>query len=200
MKTREIAMDQEKEIRERWFKDHNGLYSQHRTEDGHILERLIWKKADTGIYSINYHCERGTLTVWGDLGSAVYRWGGRECDILWIGGCNLDYFASKCDASESGRHYVTWNGEKARERAIEWFKDYEMEDKRADFLDSEGNCAIESKDEWREWLHENGRDYFGDEWYDGPPGWGEETHMRCHAHLIGLKMWREQTLKNDPKN
>lgn len=41
-------------------------------------------------------------------------------DFQWLSGLNLDYFASKCTASESGVGYKCWNPDKARDM-VEWY-------------------------------------------------------------------------------
>ena len=52
------------------------------------------------------------LTVQGDFDDAVYKWN-QNLNFDWLSGLNLDYFASKCQASEYGIGYKHWDKETA---------------------------------------------------------------------------------------
>jgi len=79
------------------------------------------------------------LTVQGDYGDAVYFWSGKgTLTFEWLSGLSLDYFAGKCQASEYGSGFKSWDSDKARdylEECIIWDKveenwDHEIETER----------------------------------------------------------------------
>ena len=93
-----------------WFKDHVATFSTFKDENGNTIEKLIWKKPDSGICMVNYTLFGRYLIVTGDLGHAIYSWG-QNINFKWVSECDLGYFAAKCDASENGRLYKDWDSE-----------------------------------------------------------------------------------------
>lgn len=184
--------DERKAKIERWFSDHEA--TPEREADG--LVSLDWRKRDgSSFYFTRYVLDRydGVLTAYGDLGDAIYRWGawGREggYSFEWIAGLSLDYFASKCCASEEGRKYVDFDADVLR-RSIEEAAGDALADGAAfdPALVAEALDNAWGRDTWHRWLEDEGHRLFGSEWYDGPPEWGDVTAMRCQAHLVGLQM------------
>lgn len=100
-------MNVEDIIRIEWFSKHVASVEQH----GNI-QKVIWKRPDTGIYSVYYLISGRHLFVYGDIGDAVYVWGS-PINLEFLANLSLSYFASKCQASEHGRGYVSWDGDKA---------------------------------------------------------------------------------------
>ena len=194
--------ENEKMIREEWFKDHVvAPYTDPR-------EVIVWRSPNSIFYLVKYVLVGGALIVLGDLGEAIYRWYTSDIDFRWISGCELGYFASKCEASEVGKQFVEWN----RDVAISSFEeivdnelaDYTAADRgeaRAQFeemlaLTNPWRSLKEGKHEWYAWIERNGYEVFG----DVSDGWlhkvGEVIHLRCQAHLIGLKMAMEWLSKH----
>lgn len=131
----------------------------------------------------------GLLIVTGDLGDAIYQWSDR-ISVTFLAGCNLDYFASKCLASEHGRGYA--------ERS--------MELARLEFADRMRWLQEEPEDDSERQAVDAAADF--DDWSDDPEGYAREIYeeggdseltriyaelgmapsLRCRAHLVGLKM------------
>ena len=184
----------EKIIREEWFKDHQVLehdligYSKGRSP----IETLIWGKPGTIHYKIFYTLinRHGVLSVYGDLGEAVYRWYGNT----WLEGIarfNLDYFHGKTTASELGRVGINydWDEGIARKSIFEHFKE-EMDCKGyKKFLDSYLAETLHNKNEFIAELNAGGyHDIFGQDYWEWLYGVGDHIPIRTQAHLIGIKM------------
>lgn len=188
----------ENEMRTSWFKDHVAAYKVFKAEDGEIIEFLRWGKPNSSTFSVTYMFRFGFLFVYGDLGEAVYQWHPSIGTLRNIAGCNLDYFAGKCSASENGRGYKSWDEDSARESILDHMMDKASydEDKTFDALSEEfrelgGWEAIHSEYSWIKWLEDNGFNFFGDEYFEYG-GIGMEIDSRCRSHLVGLKMAFEQ--------
>jgi hypothetical protein len=178
-----------------WFKNHVATYEEITTPKGINIEILTWRQPESSIYFIRYIKNRGTLSVSGDVGDAIYQWhhsiGSMEC----IAGLEVDYFASKCMASENGRGYKEWNEDEAKKDIEDYITECEKEwddeekalDIREKFAILDGNEALSSMGEWHAWLHENGYEFFGDDYYEFG-NIGTVVDMRCHSHLYGLKL------------
>lgn len=172
------------------------------------IDILVFERPNTGIYRMVYTKVADTLFVGGDVGEAAYRWPGAnpaEIDLRWISRCDLGYFFSKCVASEEGRRFTQWNGDQARERlhdsmrqqfGIEpadvdageeavWPEEYE--ELRRKFDESGGDEALEFRDEWNMWLATNGYDVLGED-VGHLAGVGDDVHIRCVFHLLGLRL------------
>lgn len=118
--------EQEKQIRENWFKDHVATIESFGSMFGEKdLWRIKWNKPGTGIYSSRYLIDhnRGVLSVYGDVGEAVYQWGD-FIDIDFLSGIDLHYFCSKCRASSCGKNGKVWD----RDKAISYLRYFLKED------------------------------------------------------------------------
>lgn len=109
---------EDKRIREQWFKDHVPEFFVY--GDGSFL-KIKWRKPETWNYAVVYLIDKrmGHLCVFGDLGEAVYQWN-PPIDIDFLGGLDLSYFDSKCQASSCGERGKTWN----EEVAVTYIKEY----------------------------------------------------------------------------
>lgn len=154
------------------------------------IEILHWRKSGTSINAIRYELAGGLLIVTGDLGDAVYQWSER-ISVPFVAGCNLDYFASKCLASEHGRGYRRRCDHLARVEFADRMRDIEddpeaYEDERA---------AVEFSGDFHDWTDDPQgyvREIY-DRTGDGElaavyADFGMAVSLRCRAHLIGLKM------------
>jgi len=120
----------EKEIKIR-FKNHRAVF----TQQGD-LQIVNWGKERTSIDKITYVYHPlgegfpSCLYVRGDLGDAIYRFnaGYKTLALNWVKEINIDYFASKCEASPVGRGYKIWDREKAKEDIDDWVK-FKLESK-----------------------------------------------------------------------
>lgn len=139
------------------------------------IKILKWADPKTSTYSIKYIIDNNVLFVSGDLGFAVYRW--TSCvDFEWLADLSIDYFCSKCEASEKGHKYFEWEN----------------------FRTSRGMSEIENKEGWIEWCCEEGEEVFQTtDYWEWAYDIGDVIHIRCHYHLIGLKMAMEQLKKRD---
>jgi hypothetical protein len=185
---KEYYAEQERMIREDWFGEHEvKILAQ---EDK--LTHIRWGKPGTSVYAAYYVVlhKHGTLMVYGDIGEAVYRWGD-TINLHFLAGCSLEYFAGKCQASERGRGYKSWNSDKAK-----WFLDdfikEEVEPISEDVI-HEASEAVHYQESWQNFLGTDeaesllGRDAW--EYADI----GMEPDLRCVGHLIGLRMIHERT-------
>lgn len=175
-----------------WFRDHRATFATHGEEDitNYPIETLAWKKPDSGNCMIRYVIQGSVLMVWGDLESAVYRWGSR---ITWefLAGCDIQYFAGKCEASPKGRTYEDYDEQQAladfddriRQRDEEGYQALD-----AQLVEDARRAIRYGKDEWHEWMRANGSDLFGPDWYEVLPYLGMDTALTCAAHLTGIKM------------
>jgi len=78
---------------------------------GNHGEVIVWKAPNTNVNSLIYVIFGRYLSVFGDLGDAVYAWSS-NINVAFLAGCNVDYFEGKCQASPYGRHFQSWNGER----------------------------------------------------------------------------------------
>lgn len=169
----------------RWFRDHRATFW-----DAPTVKTLAWKKPDSQNCAIWYVIQGGTLMVWGDLESAVYRWSG-EISWKFLAGCGLDYFESKCEASPKGRDYEDYDNRRAVADFEEWLTREAEESEKvpdAELVADARRVLHYSEDEWRAWLVENGYDLFGGSWYEFAPLFGKAIAMTCAAHLGGIRM------------
>ncbi len=157
--------------------------------DEHMIQ---WKKPGTGNNSVVYLLHRNLLFVGGDLGSAVYCWS--QCITLdFLAGCNLDYFAGKCEASEVGRSFNEWDGDTAERRMRERFAEegYYAEGTRTKFEAAGGWGFLYSRDEWHMWMSGDGDSVFGEQYYElGIVG--ERLNGRCILHWLGIVLATKQ--------
>lgn len=191
---------------------------------GRSTEFLTWKRPNSSIYSVYYEYYNGLLVVHGDLGDAIYQWHRDIGDLEDVSKVELDYFASKCLASEVGREYVEWDRQKAKRRVLELIRDCvgeyieielpdddnefnntaqymrttddEFNELHYKFINERGYDALNSREEWIQWLDFNGYEVFGDDCFEYA-NIGNKINLRCQAHLIGLKMAFEQIRKPD---
>ncbi|MHA1470165.1 MAG: hypothetical protein ACTSSP_06330 [Candidatus Asgardarchaeia archaeon] len=213
-KGRKMKREEENKQIEGWFKDHEAQYFSY-SDNGPSMEMLVWAKPGTGVYKVAYARIYNTLFVTGDLGSAVYRWSG-EISLRSISSkFSLDYFASKCEASEHGRGYTMWDPDEALQyvkehlseaasaddcfkctcppetdtcRCIEDYADKKWEE----FQDESGEYAVCHKEEWLVWCRQHGNKILGNYYYEWAGSVGEKIDIRCNSHLIGLKMAMKQ--------
>jgi hypothetical protein len=191
----------EKNFREDWFKDHVAAHIKFsglpQAAPGITLmrrEELVWSKPGSGINRVDYIQRAGRLFVCGDLGEAVYGWRQAASPLKWIAGLDYDYFAGKCEASETGRGFKDWDCDTAT-RALGALHDGGQFDQQELAKISEclqdypcDGTPIDSRDEWYSFLRQHADECLGDAWCEWAPQIGEVIHPRCMAHLYGLKM------------
>ncbi len=188
MTTRQFRQQQVERATE-WFSKHRAEYAVGDV-GGVVVERLKWKAPGTRNYRCDYACVGGVqLFVAGDIGEAVYLAGAK--DLAWWARCHVDYFAGKCEASEHGKGYKSWDDDEAMQRLDEELK--RMADERDELYDEDNaegaRMAIrEGRGEWESWMRTNASDLFGDEWWDFVPNFGVTVDSRCVGHLVGLKL------------
>lgn len=166
-------------------------FKNHVVEQEHESE-IVWATPGTGTNRVVYRLMVGSLFVSGDLGHAIYQW---TQPISWpfLAGLELDYFASKCEASEVGRNYETWTLETAQARLVElvndWRREIEEEGGAAamqlkELIDPSIQGALTTHEEWTAWVmsDEKRRERF---WELGAIGM--DIHARCVLHLEGIK-------------
>lgn len=187
-------------IRNHWFNEHvprHAVMSDMAAHDLGDIQLLDWRKPGTGIYGVRYILDGGKLMVTGDLGEAVYVWGG-TLTFQSIANMDASYFHSKCEASELGRTYAGWSKDVALYNVEQIAKDH-MEANGLDEsietplagidLDSEATCM--------EWINSNmdvlrEADCDDAEQLSSILKSGEVLHGRCIAHWLGVKMAMER--------
>jgi len=97
-----------------------------------------------------YILRQSTLMVYGDLGEAIYRWYGPDATLRWVSGCDLQYFHSKCMASEDGRQVrnYEWNEDLARKEVFGHFKMYQDCKGYQKFIDSNFFNTLHNREEF----------------------------------------------------
>jgi hypothetical protein len=181
---------EEQLIRSRWFPNHVASLSL----AGNIQE-LFWRNPDSGTYHVQYFLHQNVLFVTGDIGEAVYKWSSPIPEFRWIANCDLDYFAGKCTASESGVGYKEWDASEV----TEWLGCYRTEDEEFDAYcqaqaENADDCAFDSvqtKGDWEQFLTREGEELFGVDWWE-LLDIGMRIAMRAHGHLVGIRMAIEQ--------
>lgn len=130
----ELYKRESKRIREEWFNDHIPEFII--CEDDFI--KIKWRKPGTWNMAVVYYidCKMGYLMVTGDLGEAIYQWS-PPISIDFLGGCDLDYFDGKCEASSCGERGRVWSPEIAENYIRSYIEDHTIgEDKGDSFYDT----------------------------------------------------------------
>lgn len=146
--------------------------------------RVLWAKRGTSAYKIEYSWWPGYLVVTGDVGEAVYSFY-PDMSMEDFAGSDLYYFASKCTASEDGRGFESWDGD----RAVGWLLDHCWSGERNVEALLEMPYAIEAaytRGEWLEFLNGPGCTAFGGV-LDGLGSIGLAISPRCRYHWLGLR-------------
>ncbi|MBC9783514.1 hypothetical protein H1S01_03180 [Heliobacterium chlorum] len=179
----------EKEIRERWFRDHQATLTEHGD-----LKVLEWRRLGTSSYYVRYVFDRNMMYVSGDLGSAVF-WFTEHADVHTQATYSLSYFEGKMVAFSDDRR--DFNENKAVKRLREWLndikqagKEYDHDDMQQLFEDAR-RCSHRSHWDALAWNHSilSELDDCYHEWFFRA---GDEMPWRIIAYLIGLKMASEQ--------
>lgn len=189
-------VQQEKYIREHWFPNHVANFDEVMmtersvSSERPLIQTLNWRKPESSTYFCGYLIRRGMLFVYGDIGEAVYGWS-QDLTWEWLAGLDLDYFAGKCFASETGRGFRGWDPRKAKARLDELLFGNDNLIKK--FRRVEEPCTGLRHD-WHHWLSQYGSDVFGDSNISlgEISNIGDCVHIRCHGHLLGIRMAVEQ--------
>src|SRR4051812_46241542 len=97
----------DEELGKDWFSNHVAKVSEAECHLGKVTV-LEWAEPGTFIFRVVYVILRHSLIVYGDIGEAVYQWSG-NIGLEFLSNLNIDYFASKCEASEYGRGGREWS-------------------------------------------------------------------------------------------
>lgn len=169
------------------FVNHKALYVKYMAPNGWGIEWLQWRDPNSSFYAMWFVRMGPFLFVSGDVGEATFQWG--ECnDLEFIAGCDLDYFAGKCRASEHGAGFQSWDEHRAGDRLTELLSESSEMTER--FEERNGWRCLYSRHEWDEWAANHAEKVFGQDWWDSSitvsPGMGIDP--RCELMLEGLKM------------
>jgi len=180
-----------------WFKEHTASF---------ILETippteatiLNWQKPGTWNYGMRFIIHRRWLVVLGDLGEAVYGWG-QDITPDFLAQLNFDYFHSKCEASENGRKFESFDGQTGYRLAQEWLADPENQpghpgkNLRKHIRALTASCGKEEVDFAAREIY----DATGDaELASMIIDWFKVPSFRCIAHFVGLQMALKQLSLN----
>jgi len=141
---------------------------------------IVGRKAEggrwRGDYYLDYLIIRNRVIVVGDCGAAVYEWGG-QVGLAFLATCELDYFASKCTASATGRNGQWWDPDYASACLMEV-----VAGRGPDAL-----AACGSRFEWNGWLGRHGLDVLGEDYCEFC-NIGETEAPTTIIHWLGLKL------------
>jgi len=155
--------------RTEWFKDH----AKQDTSDPNLV---IWRKEGTSNYYMRYRLDGQYLIITGDAGDAIYAWS-QMLTWEWLADLELNYFVSKCCASEEGRPYVQWSHRVTAAWLDTWKKEHP---KFADKLDE--TYSLGNREEFQHFLAANPHFDFED------ADVGEVLHVRAIGHWVGIQM------------
>ncbi len=97
-------MKEREYIRTEWFKDHIAKVTTAPDSPLGPTTWVEWRKPGTWNYGVVYCITGHFLAAMGDLGDSIYQWP-QSISLEFLAGCDLDYFESKCQASEHGRDH-----------------------------------------------------------------------------------------------
>jgi hypothetical protein len=188
--------DKQREIRERWFKNHKATLTQHGD-----LQGLEWRQPGTTTYSCRYVFDGNNVYISGDIGEAVFclTW---KATIHSFDDVHINCFYEKLVAYSG--NLMDYNSIKASQRLLEWKQDLDNdcieydENEMRYLIQVAKNCS--SKEEW---AYEHVNNTYHDFIYDlDQDCWewiyniGDEIPWRIHAYLVGLQMASEQLKVN----
>jgi hypothetical protein len=187
-----MKRDIEKEIRERWFKDHKA-----KLMDLGEIQILDWQKPGTGIYRVRYVFDGCMMYISGDVGEAVF-WLTWKASIHSFDNIHIHYFDEKLRAFSDDRR--DYNGETAKKRLEEWRQElsknrrkYDLE-KMKTLIEIASGCG--STREWAEVVNSIEFNDFivrlDNDYWEWMYKIGDEIPPRLQSYLIGLKMASEQ--------
>jgi hypothetical protein len=187
-----------KEIRERWFKNHEIKSIQ--GEDG--FQRISWGEKGTRMYQVDYVLSGNMVFVTGDLGDAAYS---LTCAATLenIKGFNLSYFTGKLTAHQRDKY--DFDTSLAQQQIEDYFFDW-CDVSHVDQLSEEDNELFEellyATNNW------NRSDHFEQavfsiyertsvDWFDGEAAsciadCGQRLSRSFIAYWLGLQMVIEQ--------
>lgn len=148
------------------------------------VRRIRWARPGSMVNRVDFLSWPGTLFVSGDLGGAVYSFH-RTLSLEGLANSNLSYFASKCEASEDGRGFESWDAD----RALGWLLDYCWNGVAdpSGLLEIPGFVhRVYSREDWINFLEGFG-DEFGDDYWEWAPSIGMAPSPRCRFHWLGLR-------------
>ena len=156
-------------------------------------DSLVFRKIGTSDCYMRYVLLSGsTLVVVGDLGDAVYQWhGDPRLTFQWLAGLDLDYFVSKCRASEVGVPFEEWSEEIARERFADLRKSYaEHDPERVALLDKiieeTHGVPFDNRGAWNAYADTELRQVWED--LDGVFDIGQTIAYLAVCHWTGLRL------------
>lgn len=199
------------EIAEDWFSKHKATLSVFR--DGMGIESpekslgeitlINWQEPGSWNCAVRYIIHRHALMIYGDLGDAVFIWG-QPLSLGFLRGLQVDYFASKCQASESGRGGRAWNRDRAEQNLrgalkarLGWKFNHDgpLYSTFRDLEPWQINDALANQHAWVDLLSNRPKLFNGDELgleVRDCADFGMEITRRVRGFLVGLKMAAKQ--------
>lgn len=162
---------------------------------------LDFRRPGTRVYSVRYRIDGPYLIVTGDMGDAIHQWSS-QLSWAFLADCTFGYFAEKCRAHPQGRSPKGWDEDvavAALRRIVtdpEERENYGIPDRTTwarltgddpDFWDWDA-VDLWSREEWIAWLHEQGHDAFGADFYEWAVGIGQvpDFHQLAHWKMLQL--------------
>lgn len=214
----------EKELREKWFKNHKASLEK-LSEDVSILR---WREPGTSAYSVRYIFDYNKIYITGDLGDAIFKIYDKV-DLEKVASFDIYYFHKKLTAIDEEKW--SFNSEKAIERLKEEIK--EVNENKAEYLglDEDGTGIIDElsdeqqskvdeydeyiemfnsmiseaeecnfRSHWVQSIYQNYLDDLSDydnDFYEWIFDIGNEYPREIQAFLIGLKMAAKQLKESE---
>ena len=214
----------EKELREKWFKNHKASLEK-LSEDVSILR---WREPGTSAYSVRYIFDYNKIYITGDLGDAIFKIYDKV-DLEKVASFDIYYFHKKLTAIDEEKW--SFNSEKAIGRLKEEIK--EVNENKAEYLglDEDGTGIIDElsdeqqskvdeydeyiemfnsmiseaeecnfRSHWVQSIYQNYLDDLSDydnDFYEWIFDIGNEYPREIQAFLIGLKMAAKQLKESE---
>ncbi len=174
------------QYRDSWFKNHQAKI----LTQTYAVTVIEWRNPESWNYGCRFIIHSQWLTVVGDIGEAVYQWSDK-LTLNFLGGCAFHYFKGKCQASESGKDFQSFESELAAFGIAQWLKDEKQQDDFVpkDYHDTLSDLTEDTcKDDFKSACQEV-YDATGDGELAGMlMGFGEVPNVRCIGHFVGLQM------------
>lgn len=205
---RQYVEEQKRICQAEWFKDHVATWID-KLPTGLIgcgATVISWQNPKSWNYGCRFIIHRQWLIVVGDIGEAVYQWGG-NITLEFLAQIDFGYFLGKCQASEKGRDFSMWDSgvaEQKRSARIAEIKtpSQPLEEGEEEYPESPEADELEALEE----LEGQPEDEFkakAQEYYDATgdaegagdlSSMGKVPNCRAIGHFVGLQMAIKQLL------
>lgn len=158
--------------------------------DHHNLNVVInYQRPDTWINGMRIMVHAGWVGFMGDLGEAIYGWGG-SLTASFLTGIDFHYFLSKCQASEVGREFRQWDRDVFASALEQYLADEREQEHKVDWIEEAVEQGLgDSEAETEQLLIEA---YHSGNVHDAEEismirDFGRVPHVRSIYHFVGMQ-------------